>query len=58
MYFLPPVLQYVLVYSGFSLHPDDVLFWQLPDQFKGDKVNAWIGSGLPTTEPSRLSDLP
>ncbi|XP_048033334.1 basement membrane-specific heparan sulfate proteoglycan core protein isoform X21 [Megalobrama amblycephala] len=38
-----PSKKYVLVYSGFSLHPDDVLFWQLPEQFKGDKVGAYGG---------------
>uniref|UniRef100_A0A9J7ZF67 Heparan sulfate proteoglycan 2 n=1 Tax=Cyprinus carpio carpio TaxID=630221 RepID=A0A9J7ZF67_CYPCA len=38
-----PSNKYVLVYNGFSLHPDDVLFWQLPEQFKGDKVGAYGG---------------
>lgn len=30
--------QYALVYKGFSLHQDDLLYWQLPAQFTGDKV--------------------
>ncbi|CAB1330005.1 unnamed protein product [Coregonus sp. 'balchen'] len=34
---------YALVYKGFSLHPDDTLYWQLPDQFKGDKVSSYGG---------------
>ncbi|KAA0707146.1 Basement membrane-specific heparan sulfate proteoglycan core protein [Triplophysa tibetana] len=37
------IVEYVLVYNGFSLHQDDVLFWQLPEQFKGDKVGAYGG---------------
>ncbi|KPP76122.1 basement membrane-specific heparan sulfate proteoglycan core protein-like, partial [Scleropages formosus] len=35
--------KYALVYKGFSLHPEDVLFWQLPAQFKGDKVGSYGG---------------
>ncbi|KAM6977222.1 basement membrane-specific heparan sulfate proteoglycan core protein [Aplochiton taeniatus] len=35
--------KYALVYKGFSLHPDDLLYWQLPDQFKGDKVGSYGG---------------
>ncbi|KAM9505201.1 basement membrane-specific heparan sulfate proteoglycan core protein-like isoform 9-T9 [Salvelinus alpinus] len=35
--------QYALVYQGFSLHPDDTLYWQLPEQFIGDKVNSYGG---------------
>ncbi|XP_073795137.1 basement membrane-specific heparan sulfate proteoglycan core protein isoform X12 [Danio rerio] len=38
-----PSNKYVLVYNGFSLHPDDVLFWQLPEPFKGEKVGAYGG---------------
>ncbi|XP_036844476.1 basement membrane-specific heparan sulfate proteoglycan core protein isoform X1 [Oncorhynchus mykiss] len=34
---------YALVYKRFSLHPDDTLYWQLPDQFKGDKVSSYGG---------------
>lgn len=36
----PPPLpqQYSLVYKGFSLHPEEILFWQLPPLYKGDKV--------------------
>ena len=35
----PFASQYALVYKGFSLQQDDdVLFWQLPGQFTGDKV--------------------
>lgn len=30
--------QYALVYKGFSLLQDDLLYWQLPAQFTGDKV--------------------
>uniref|UniRef100_A0AAZ3PSX4 Basement membrane-specific heparan sulfate proteoglycan core protein n=1 Tax=Oncorhynchus tshawytscha TaxID=74940 RepID=A0AAZ3PSX4_ONCTS len=35
--------QYALFYKGFSLHPDDTLYWQLPEQFIGDKVNSYGG---------------
>ncbi|XP_042569689.1 basement membrane-specific heparan sulfate proteoglycan core protein-like isoform X7 [Cyprinus carpio] len=38
-----PSNKYVLVYNGFSLLPDDVLFWQLPEQFKGDQIGAYGG---------------
>ncbi|XP_057175223.1 basement membrane-specific heparan sulfate proteoglycan core protein isoform X6 [Triplophysa rosa] len=38
-----PSNKYVLVYNGFSLHQDDVLFWKLPEQFKEDKVGAYGG---------------
>ncbi|KAK1803404.1 hypothetical protein P4O66_020832 [Electrophorus voltai] len=34
---------YALVYKGFSLHPEEVLFWQLPDSFGGDKVGSYGG---------------
>ncbi|XP_035236655.1 basement membrane-specific heparan sulfate proteoglycan core protein-like isoform X3 [Anguilla anguilla] len=36
--------KYALVYKGFSLHPEDVLFWQLPPQFRGDKVGSYGGT--------------
>ncbi|KAJ8412021.1 hypothetical protein AAFF_G00142880 [Aldrovandia affinis] len=35
--------QYALVYKGFSLHPEEVLFWQLPSSFSGDKVGSYGG---------------
>nr|XP_020441243.1 basement membrane-specific heparan sulfate proteoglycan core protein isoform X3 [Monopterus albus] len=35
--------KYFLVYKGFSLHQDDLLFWQLPAQFTGNKVGAYGG---------------
>lgn len=37
---LPPssASQYALVYKGFSLHQDDLLYWQLPAHFTGEKV--------------------
>ncbi|XP_076839971.1 basement membrane-specific heparan sulfate proteoglycan core protein isoform X4 [Brachyhypopomus gauderio] len=35
--------KYALVYKGFSLHPEEVLFWQLPDSFRGDKVGSYGG---------------
>lgn len=41
--------QYALVYKGFSLHQDDLLYWQLPAQLTGDKVTkkkikkSWVG---------------
>ncbi|XP_058499022.1 basement membrane-specific heparan sulfate proteoglycan core protein isoform X3 [Solea solea] len=35
--------KYALVYKGFSLHQDDLLFWQLPTQFTGDKVGSYGG---------------
>ncbi|XP_045065406.1 basement membrane-specific heparan sulfate proteoglycan core protein-like isoform X1 [Coregonus clupeaformis] len=35
--------QYALSNKGFSLHPDDTLYWQLPEQFIGDKVNSYGG---------------
>ncbi|KAL1020675.1 hypothetical protein UPYG_G00003200 [Umbra pygmaea] len=38
-----PPWQYALVYKGFSLHQDPVLYWQLPEQFKGDKVSSYGG---------------
>ncbi|XP_047424502.1 basement membrane-specific heparan sulfate proteoglycan core protein isoform X3 [Mugil cephalus] len=38
-----PHLQYALVYKGFSLHQDDLLYWQLPGQFTGDKVGCYGG---------------
>uniref|UniRef100_A0AAZ3STI3 Basement membrane-specific heparan sulfate proteoglycan core protein n=1 Tax=Oncorhynchus tshawytscha TaxID=74940 RepID=A0AAZ3STI3_ONCTS len=40
---LLPLPQYALFYKGFSLHPDDTLYWQLPEQFIGDKVNSYGG---------------
>ncbi|TRY87102.1 hypothetical protein DNTS_009172, partial [Danionella cerebrum] len=43
-----PTNKYVLVYSGFSLHPEDVLFWKLPEQFRGDKVGSYGGKLLYT----------
>ncbi|XP_061114862.1 basement membrane-specific heparan sulfate proteoglycan core protein-like isoform X3 [Conger conger] len=36
--------KYALVYKGFSLHPEDVLFWQLPPKFRGDKVGSYGGT--------------
>lgn len=36
--FILHVLQYSLVYKGFSLHSEDVLFWKLPEKFREDKV--------------------
>lgn len=40
--------QYALVYKGFSLLQDDLLYWQLPSQFTGDKVTLKIqGDVLP-----------
>ncbi|XP_028309184.1 basement membrane-specific heparan sulfate proteoglycan core protein isoform X2 [Gouania willdenowi] len=35
--------KYVLVYKGFSLQQDALLFWQLPAQFTGDKVGSYGG---------------
>ncbi|XP_044068676.1 basement membrane-specific heparan sulfate proteoglycan core protein isoform X9 [Siniperca chuatsi] len=35
--------KYALVYKGFSLHQDDLLYWQLPAQFTGDKVSSYGG---------------
>ncbi|XP_078806356.1 basement membrane-specific heparan sulfate proteoglycan core protein isoform X12 [Oryzias latipes] len=35
--------KYALVYKGFSLHQDDVLYWQLPEKFTGDKVVSYGG---------------
>ncbi|KAI3356952.1 hypothetical protein L3Q82_003588 [Scortum barcoo] len=35
--------KYALVYRGFSLHQDDLLYWQLPAQFTGDKVGSYGG---------------
>ncbi|XP_023271432.1 basement membrane-specific heparan sulfate proteoglycan core protein [Seriola lalandi dorsalis] len=35
--------QYALVYKGFSLHQDDLLYWQLPALFTGDKVGSYGG---------------
>ncbi|XP_015241296.1 PREDICTED: basement membrane-specific heparan sulfate proteoglycan core protein isoform X8 [Cyprinodon variegatus] len=35
--------KYALVYKGFSSQPDDVLYWQLPEQFRGDKVGSYGG---------------
>ncbi|XP_077403626.1 basement membrane-specific heparan sulfate proteoglycan core protein isoform X2 [Vanacampus margaritifer] len=35
--------KYSLVYKGFSLHQDDLLYWQLPTQFTGDKVGSYGG---------------
>ncbi|XP_045912428.1 uncharacterized protein LOC123975201 [Micropterus dolomieu] len=39
--------KYALVYKGFSLHQDDLLYWQLPAQFKGDKVTVKTLGGRP-----------
>lgn len=57
--------QYALVYKGFSLHQDDLLYWQLPAQFTGDKVteNFGVTSGQPveiteSTAPLESSSLP
>ncbi|XP_077465112.1 basement membrane-specific heparan sulfate proteoglycan core protein [Stigmatopora argus] len=35
--------KYSLVYKGFSFHQDDLLYWQLPAQFTGDKVGSYGG---------------
>ncbi|XP_035997428.1 basement membrane-specific heparan sulfate proteoglycan core protein isoform X6 [Fundulus heteroclitus] len=35
--------KYALVYKGFSLHQDDVLYWTLPGQFTGEKVGSYGG---------------
>ncbi|XP_049611156.2 basement membrane-specific heparan sulfate proteoglycan core protein isoform X2 [Syngnathus scovelli] len=35
--------KYSLVYKGFSLHQDNVLYWQLPTRFTGDKVGSYGG---------------
>ncbi|KAM7405194.1 hypothetical protein PAMP_012475 [Pampus punctatissimus] len=35
--------KYALVYKRFSLHQDDLLYWQLPAQFTGDKVGSYGG---------------
>ncbi|XP_026189282.1 basement membrane-specific heparan sulfate proteoglycan core protein isoform X3 [Mastacembelus armatus] len=35
--------KYALVYKGFSLHQDDLLYWQLPAQFTGNKVGSYGG---------------
>ncbi|KAM9751596.1 basement membrane-specific heparan sulfate proteoglycan core protein isoform 3-T3 [Menidia menidia] len=35
--------KYALVYKGFSSQQDDVLYWQLPEQFTGDKVGSYGG---------------
>ncbi|XP_036447334.1 basement membrane-specific heparan sulfate proteoglycan core protein [Colossoma macropomum] len=37
------LVKYPLVSKGFSLHPEDVLFWQLPEQFRGNKVGSYGG---------------
>lgn len=41
--------QYFLVYKGFNLHQDGLLYWQLPGQFTGDKVivKTWLAPGHP-----------
>ncbi|XP_075331347.1 basement membrane-specific heparan sulfate proteoglycan core protein isoform X3 [Odontesthes bonariensis] len=36
--------QYALVYRGFNSQQDDVLYWQLPEQFRGDKVVSYGGT--------------
>ncbi|XP_061908758.1 basement membrane-specific heparan sulfate proteoglycan core protein [Entelurus aequoreus] len=35
--------KYSLVYKGFSLHQDHLLYWQLPAHFTGDKVGSYGG---------------
>ncbi|XP_026010202.1 basement membrane-specific heparan sulfate proteoglycan core protein isoform X4 [Astatotilapia calliptera] len=35
--------KYFLVYKGFNLHQDGLLYWQLPGQFTGDKVGSYGG---------------
>uniref|UniRef100_A0AAV2LZ82 Basement membrane-specific heparan sulfate proteoglycan core protein n=1 Tax=Knipowitschia caucasica TaxID=637954 RepID=A0AAV2LZ82_KNICA len=35
--------QYSLVYKGFSSNQNEPLFWQLPEQFTGDKVGSYGG---------------
>ncbi|XP_069039964.1 basement membrane-specific heparan sulfate proteoglycan core protein isoform X5 [Lepisosteus oculatus] len=35
--------KYALVYKGFSLLPEGLYYWQLPQQFKGDKVGSYGG---------------
>ncbi|XP_014849228.1 PREDICTED: basement membrane-specific heparan sulfate proteoglycan core protein isoform X5 [Poecilia mexicana] len=35
--------KYALVYKGFSSQQDDVLYWQLPEQFTGEKVGSYGG---------------
>ncbi|XP_029434740.1 basement membrane-specific heparan sulfate proteoglycan core protein isoform X5 [Rhinatrema bivittatum] len=35
--------KYSLVYKGFSLLPESVFYWQLPEAFLGDKVAAYGG---------------
>nr|XP_055043671.1 basement membrane-specific heparan sulfate proteoglycan core protein isoform X19 [Misgurnus anguillicaudatus] len=58
-----PNNKYVLVYNGFSSHLDDVLFWQLPEQFKGDKVGTYGGklkytiSYVPGVRGSHVDDV-
>ncbi|XP_073669052.1 basement membrane-specific heparan sulfate proteoglycan core protein isoform X18 [Paramisgurnus dabryanus] len=58
-----PNNKYVLVYNGFTSHLDDVLFWQLPEQFKGDKVGTYGGklkytiSYVPGVRGSHVDDV-
>ncbi|XP_039611708.1 basement membrane-specific heparan sulfate proteoglycan core protein isoform X4 [Polypterus senegalus] len=35
--------QYALVYKGFSLLPEGTYYWQLPQEFKGNKVGSYGG---------------
>ncbi|XP_070400895.1 basement membrane-specific heparan sulfate proteoglycan core protein isoform X2 [Nothobranchius furzeri] len=35
--------KYALVYKGFNTQQDDVLYWQLPGQFTGEKVGSYGG---------------
>jgi hypothetical protein len=46
--------KYALVYKGFSLHPDDLLYWRLPAQFTGDKVTM-ATNGVPAPLPPSLT---
>jgi len=51
--FPPFTSQYALVYRGFSSQQDDVLYWQLPEQFTGDKVIVEVTGQSPHLSPGR-----
>lgn len=60
---LPPsaslsLSQYALVYKDFSLHKDDLLYWQLPAQFTGDKVTVKTFGSVPCWPQVTHSDRP
>lgn len=50
--------QYALVYKGFSLLQDDLLYWQLPARFTGDKVTENFGVTSGSQKIQHLQYLP